>query len=170
MGNTTTPTRYYFVAENTCYPEQSLSFQADRRNQSDANQPGDAADLVDDARVANAPLGQASVFTGTLGYADVEDWYKLNVAAGSIVTVTVSHLNPVDGRIDVAFQDQDKTGLDSDTCSRPRRPGVFVYMGNNTVPSAYYLHMVTGGGNPLLRYRFRVGRLAGRCWRRRGCP
>ena len=158
MGNTTTPKGYYFVAENTSATlSNPYLFKLTISNQSDANQLGDAADLVDDARVVNAPLGQASTFTGTLGYADVEDWYKFSVAPGSIVTVTVSHLNPVGGRIDVAFQDQGQNGLGTDYLQNSHPgPAVFVYMSNNTAPSAYYVHLSAGGGNPILRYQIRI--------------
>jgi hypothetical protein len=158
MGNNTTPTKYYFVVKDPGSGANGYLFRLEIADQSDANAPGDAGDTAGTARVITPTPGASTTYSGNLlGYADDDDYFRIDAASGQIVTVTVTVLDyGTASMLRVYLTDQASTSLDYGTIYAPDlTPKVFKWMSNNSGPSAYYLHF-QGNGNGLERYQFQI--------------
>ena len=98
-----------------------------------------------------------------LGYSDGDDWYRVNVVSGQIITATIT-FDAYDGTgaaPSLRYEVLDQTGTNalgtSGWLSPSGVPGVFRWISNNTQPSVYYFHLFHNMSKPdLVHYSLRV--------------
>ncbi len=156
LGNSTTPTRYYFVA---MYPTATNDYLFDftLADQMDGGTAGDAGDTPGTAKTVTATQGSQTLFAGNqLGYEDTHDWLKILALSGQIIKITMSVTDfgaqgSYPGPGNVVFQVADQTGttiLDTKVIPNPStEPWTYSWMSNNTHPSAYLVHAQTASNN-----------------------
>lgn len=159
VGNSTTPTRYYFQATVNGAALNAYFFQVNLADQIDGDTPGDAGDGAPTARVISPTLGSATVFSGTLGNVDLHDWYRISAVSGQIISVSVSVLE-YGGSTYLAtyLEDQTPAVLSSSNIMAPDATSkTHQWISNNSAPSAYLLRLTSSvnNGQPM-RYRFEV--------------
>ncbi len=157
MGNSTTPTRYYLVVEQNGGPSNYL-FQIRIQDQMDGNRTGDAGDAANTARIITPTLGSTATYTNLLGFADLEDWFRINAQSGQIMSVSVNVLDyGGSSRLYIELDDQASASLASGVLDSPDvTPVTMFWMSNNSLPSAYLLHFTLSAGGTILRYRVQV--------------
>lgn len=154
MGNSSTPTRYYFVVDANANINQ-YNFHFTLRPQLDGGSSGDAGDDGANARLVTPTLGGSVSFTGTVGYADKIDFFAISAVSGLAISVTVTVLDyGEDLRFYQSLYDQSGSTLLLPTAflDKPSKEATILrHMANNTTPSAYLLKMEGNGkkGNPL---------------------
>lgn len=159
VGNSTTPTRYYFQALVNGAALNAYHFQVSLADQIDGNTTGDAGDAAPTARVITPTFDGATVYSGTLGNADLHDWYRINAVSGQIISVTVTVLEYGGATVLSSYlEDQAPVVLSSvNTIAPDTTAKTHQWMSNNSAPSAYMLRLSSSvnNGQPM-RYRFEV--------------
>jgi hypothetical protein len=159
VGNSTTPSRYYFQAQVNGATSNAYLFQISIADQTDGNMTGDAGDTAPAARIITPTLDSITTYSSTMGNVDNLDWFRINAASGQIISVTVRVLD-YGGATTLSpyLADQASVGLATASINTPdTTPRTLEWMSNNTAPSAYLLRLTSSANNGQpMRYRFDV--------------
>ena len=163
MGNNTTPTKYYFVVMNPGSGSNAYTFRYEVGAQTDGGQTGDAGDTSGTARVIT-PGANTMYANNLLGFTDRDDWYRVNVVSGQIITATLIY-DAYDGDPNYTptlfYTVLDQTGTHSLASRSLAGPSgvqaVYRWISSNTEPSAYYFHLSHNGSKAdLVHYSLQV--------------
>jgi hypothetical protein len=159
VGNSTTPTRYYFTANYNGGTSQYL-FQVALANQTDGNGTGDAGETLATARLLTPAAGSTTSYTlNTLGSADTTDWFRVNASPGQLFSTTLTVLDfGSASSLLINLKDQGGVLLATDSVVKPATVSdILSWMSNNSAPSAYLLEFRASPGPAVpLRYRFDI--------------
>lgn len=160
MSNNTAPDAYLIRMEmGGGYPGAATTYRITvlTEQQSDASQPDDAGDNFDSARLITPTVGTSTSYVGLQGGADKDDWFRINVLPGQVFALIVTPLdyNNSQNRLSMTLVDQANGQLWSDSVDAPNKtPKSVTYLGNNSLPSAYLLHLAnSGGADKILNYK-----------------
>ena len=162
MGNSTTPTRYYFRVETGAGSGSfNYMFTLHRQRQYDGGAADDAGETLGTGRVISPVLGAPFVFTGTLNNKDTDDYFRINAASGQIISVTYSVSNYGTGgaaTIYAYLYDAANTSyLKILTFGAPNAASQGIsWMSNNTAPAGYGMRMQHGSGDGIALYQISV--------------
>jgi hypothetical protein len=159
VGNSTTPTRYYFQAVVNGAASNTYLFQVSLADQTDGNTTGDAGDAAPAARVITPTLNSITSYSGTMGSVDLHDWFRIHATSGQIISVTVTVLDYGGATVLTPYlEDQASAVLATKTIIAPDATAkTHEWMSNNSTPSAYLLRLTSSinNGQPM-HYRFDV--------------
>lgn len=149
MGKSTTPTRYFFRPEsvNSTGINNQYTFKLELEEQFDGGRAFDAGETAVIARLITPTLGSSTAYTGTIGNADTEDWYRIAAVSGQIISISVAvtDYGPNPYRTDSYLYDAANATLrlsDNQHTFPDNAPKLLSYISNNATPSAYLFRML----------------------------
>jgi hypothetical protein len=152
ISNQTTPSIYYVHVDSMSSTDEANSIivynlRIEISRQDDVGSGNDAGDDYGTATVITPTIGSTLVYTNNiLGCSDVDDFYRINVQPGQIITAIVTPL-VYEGEstyliLGADLDDQDRNNLLTESRTKPSvEPMVLAWMSNSSLPSAYFLRV-----------------------------
>ena len=149
IGKSTTPTKYYVRAEisgSSVTNIDNYAFKLEMEDQADSGQAYDAGEAATSPRVITPTLGTTTTYTGTVGGADTNDWFRIAAVSGQIISVSVSMDDygptPATSYFYIYDEANSSSYFQYVTFSSPdKTPKLLSYVSNNTKPAGYLLRM-----------------------------